>query len=87
VPQRQCLQVNMLLNKNLATGAESSAALIGDFQQSLWSVYTSFSQSDKGMLLNFCNTLTQYTKSAVLRTKVFFSLNGNIKSLNAQGTS
>lgn len=43
-----------LLNKNLANGAPSSAALIGDFQQPLWSVCTSFSQSNKRMLLNLC---------------------------------
>lgn len=46
-----------LLNKNLATGAPSSAALTGDFQQSLWPVCTSFSQSNKGMLLNLCKML------------------------------
>lgn len=57
VPWRQCLQVNRLLNKNLATWALSSAALSGDFRQSLWSVYTTFSQSNKEVLLNLCKLL------------------------------
>lgn len=57
-----------------------SAALIGDFQQSLCSVYTPFSQSNKGMLLNLFKILWLSAWKCCVRAKALFSLSRNIKT-------